>query len=102
MTNVWLSVRLQTKWLWVRVQLQSKLRMFFISPEKVDIISDAQLFFLIYIFFSLGFPLRTFTVNKTAEEGEGYFCNSSLPLPHASKTFGFERKSLKTKLRAQR
>ena len=36
-------------------------------------------------FFHLGFFSRTFAVHRTAGEGEGYFCRSSLPLPPASK-----------------
>ena len=39
-----------------------------------------------FIFFYLGFLLRTFTNHRTAEEGGEYFFNSSLPLPPASQT----------------
>ena len=35
-------------------------------------------------FFYLGFLSQTFTIHKTAEEGGGYFFNSSLPLLPAS------------------
>ena len=37
-------------------------------------------------FFYLGFLLRTFTNRRNAEEGGGYFFNSSLTLPPASQT----------------
>ena len=37
-------------------------------------------------FFYLGFLSQTFTIYRTAGEGGGYFCNSSLPLPPSSQT----------------
>ena len=38
------------------------------------------------ILFLSGFFSRTFTIHKTAGEGEGYFFNSFLPLPPTSQT----------------
>ena len=35
-------------------------------------------------FFYPDFLSQTFTIHRTAGEGGGYFCNSSLPLPLAS------------------
>ena len=45
-------------------------------------------FFLLLncFFFYLGFLSRIFTIHGTAGEGGAYLFNSSLPLPHASKT----------------
>ena len=40
--------------------------------------------FFFFFFFYLGFLSRTFTIHRTAGEGEGYLFNSSLPLPPAS------------------
>ena len=39
-----------------------------------------------FLFVSGFFLSRTFTIRKTAGEGEGYFFKSSLPVPLASKT----------------
>ena len=36
--------------------------------------------------FNFGFLSRTFTIYSTSGEGEGYFFNSSIPLPPASQT----------------
>ena len=40
--------------------------------------------YFLFIFFYLGFLSRTFTIHRTAGEGEGYLFYSSLPLPPAS------------------
>ena len=40
----------------------------------------------IYIFFHLGFLTRTFTIHRTAVEGEDISLNFSLPLPPAPQT----------------
>ena len=37
-----------------------------------------------FFFYYLGFLSRTFTIHRTAGEGESYSYNSSLPLPFAS------------------
>ena len=42
-------------------------------------------------FFYLGFLLRTFTNHRAAEEGGGYFFNSSLPLPPLHGRLGISR-----------
>ena len=64
-----------------------------------------NLFFFLY----LGFLLRTFTNHRTAEEGGGYFFNSSLQLHPLHRHLDIsrdweplvsERKPLTTKLRA--
>ena len=39
-----------------------------------------------FFFFYLGFLSRTFTIQETAGEGEGYLFSSCLPLPPASQT----------------
>ena len=42
-----------------------------------------DVFLFLFFFFFLGFLLQTFTNHRAAEEGGGYFFNSSLPLPPA-------------------
>ena len=44
--------------------------------------------FLSFCFY-LGFLSHTLTIHRTAGEGGGYLCNSSLPLPPASQTRGY-------------
>ena len=43
-------------------------------------------YYIYVFFFHLGFLSRTFTIHRTAGEGESSFCKSSLPFPPVSRT----------------
>ena len=47
------------------------------------------LFVCLFVFFYLGFLSQTFTNHRTAGEGVGHFCISSLPIPPASQTLRY-------------
>ena len=68
---------------------------YFYSKLSIEHITDEdyahtqKVFFVFcfcFCFFLSGFSFTKFTNHRTAEEGGGYFFNSSLPLPPASQT----------------